>query len=187
MLDGNIVTGISSKKIKKHVNSSSELSPYYLCRHSSLEDVIEYLVANNTGKDHNIFEIQSLLLGHEKDREFYEQMITKTFKLGADAKLVNKCIPGLIPTFDVMLAPPIDKVKVKDNEWIYISRILNGCRCAFVGNKSMTRQGKEYKGLDHIIKDIRKIGYENYFIDGEFLYKNEEVLSDSEALKKEPQ
>lgn len=184
LLDGNIVTGISTKKINKKVTPSSELAPYYLCVHSTVEDVMKYLQENNTGKDEDIYEIQAFLSGHEEEREFYEQMITKTFRLGADAKLVNKCIPGLIPTFDVMLGTPIDKVKLKGNEWISISRKLNGTRCAFVGDKCMTRQGKEYKGLDHIIADIKKIGYTDHFIDGELLYKNDEGLSDSEAFQK---
>lgn len=184
LLDGNIVTGISTKKINKKVSPSSELAPYYLCASSIFEDVMEYLQKNNTGKDEDIYEVQSFLLSHEEDREFYEQMITKSFRLGADAKLVNKCIPGLIPTFDVMLGTPIDKVKLKGNEWISISRKLNGTRCAFVGDKCMTRQGKEYKGLDHIIKDLHSLGLKNCFVDGELLYKNEENLSDSEAFQK---
>lgn len=184
LLDGNIVTGISSKKIKKEVFPSSEMAPYYLSIHSTFEDVMNYLMKNNTGKDEDIYEIQAFLSGHEENRGFYEQMITKTFRLGADTKLVNKCIPGLIPTFDVMLGTPIDKVKLKGDEWISISRKLNGTRCAFIGDKCMTRQGKEYKGLDHIIKDIKAMGYSDFFIDGELLYKNEEGLSDSEAFQK---
>lgn len=184
LLDGNIITGISTKKIKKKVNPSSELSPYYLSVHSTFEDVMEYLQKNNTGKDEDIYEIQAFLSGHEENREFYEQMITKTFRLGADAKLVNKCISGLIPTFDVMLGTPIDKVKLKGDEWISISRKLNGTRCAFIGDKCMTRQGKEYKGLDHIIKDLHSLGLKNCFVDGELIYKNEEGLSDSEAFQK---
>ena len=184
LLDGNIVTGISTKKIRRKVTSSSELAPYYLSVHSTFEDVMKYLRKNNTGKDEDIYEVQSFLSGHEEDREFYEQMITKSFRLGADAKLVNKCIPGLIPTFDVMLGTPIDKVKLKGDEQIFISRKLNGTRCAFVGDKCMTRQGKEYKGLDHIIKDLHRLGLKNYFVDGELLYKNEEGMSDSEAFQK---
>ena len=81
LLDRNIVTGISTKKIKKKVKPSSELSPYYLCIHSTFKDVIDYLKDNNTGKDDDIYEIQVFLHGHEEDREFYEQMITKTFRL----------------------------------------------------------------------------------------------------------
>ena len=184
LLNGNVVTGISTKKINKMVSPSSELAPYHLCASSTFEDVMDYLEKNNTGKDEDIYEIQAFLFGHEQDREFYEQMITKTFRLGADAKLVNKCIPELISTFDVMLGTPIDKVKLKGNEWISISRKLNGTRCAFVGDKCMTRQGKEYKGLDHIIKDLHSLGLKNCFVDGELLYKNEEGLSDSEAFQK---
>lgn len=184
LLDGNIVTGISTKKIRKKVTPSSELAPYYLCVHSTFNDVMKYLQKNNTGKDEDIYEIQSFLSGHEENREFYEQMITKSFRLGADAKLINKCIPGLITTFDVMLGTPIDKIKLKGNEWISISRKLNGTRCAFVGDKCMTRQGKEYKGLDHIIRDLHSLGLKNCFVDGELLYKNEENLSDSEAFQK---
>ena len=184
LLDGNIVTGISTKKIKKKVKPSSKLTSHYLCVHSTFEDIMDYLKENNTGKDNNIYEIQAFLHRYEENRDFYEQMITKSFRLGADAKLINKCIPGLIPTFNVMLGTPIDKVKLKGNEWISISRKLNGCRCAFVGDKCMTRQGKEYKGLDHIIKDLRSLGLENYFLDGELLYKNKEGLSDSEAFQK---
>lgn len=184
LLDGNIVTGISTKKINKKVAPSSELALYYLCAHSTFEDVVDYLEKNNTGKDEDIYEIQAFLSGHKENRDFYEQMIAKTFRLGADAKLVNNCIPGLIPTFDVMLGTPIDKVKLKGDEWIAISRKLNGTRCAFIGDKCMTRQGKEYKGLDHIIRDLHRLGLRNCFVDGELIYKNKEGLSDSEAFQK---
>ena len=98
LLNGNINTGISNKKINKKVEPSSELAPYYLCRNSTFEEVMEYLKKNNTGTDADIYEIQCFLDGHEEDREFYEQMITKSFRLGADSKVINSVIPGLIPT-----------------------------------------------------------------------------------------
>lgn len=184
LLDKNVITGISSKKIKKEVKPSSELAPYYLCVHSTFEDVMDYLKENNTGKDDDIYEIQAFLYGQEEDRDFYEQLITKKFRLGADAKLVNKCIPGLIPTFDVMLGTPIEKCKIGTGKRIFISRKLNGTRCAFVGDKCMTREGKEYKGLEHIISDLHKLGLIDCFVDGELLYRNKEGLSDSEAFQK---
>jgi DNA ligase-1 len=120
----------------------------------------------------------------EEDKEFYSQMVTKKYRLGADAKLVNKCIPGLIPTFDVMLGTSIEKVKLKGDERIFISQKLNGTRCAFVGDKCMTRQGKEYIGLQHIIEDLQELVGTNMFVDGELVYKNKEGLSDSEAFQK---
>lgn len=185
LLDKNIVTGISTKKINKHVEPSSELAPYYLCRFSTFKDVINYLKKNNTGKDDDLYEIQAFLLGHEEDREFYEQMITKSFKLGADAKLVNKCIPKLIPTFDVMLGTSIEKCKIKDGIWFSLSQKLNGNRCIYYDGEFYTRQGKKYTGLEHIKKDIESIfNTKDYVFDGELVYKNLEGLSDSEAFQK---
>ena len=185
LLDGNIITGISDKKISKNVLPSSELAPYYLSAYSSFEDVIKYLEVNNTGKDDDIYEIQAFLSGQiVEDKEFYSQMITKKFRLGADSKLVNKCIPGLISTFDVMLGTSIEKVKLKGDEKIFISQKLNGTRCAFIGDKCMTRQGKEYIGLQHIIDDLKRFVGTHMFVDGELVYKNEEGLSDSEAFQK---
>ena len=179
LLDGNVVTGISSKKLNKDV---------FVLGHdncNTFEELMDYLTVNNTGCDYDIRTVRYFIENQpEEDREFYEQMITKSFRLGADSKVVNACIPNLIPTFDVQLGTSIEKVKLLGNEKIFISRKLNGTRTAFVGDKCMTRQGKEYKGLDHIISDLQKLVGKNTFVDGELLYKNKEGLSDSEAFQK---
>ncbi len=344
LLDGNVTTGIAEKKFDSITVQTSDWV------HNDIDSeflgLLNYIKQHNTGREEDVIHVQSwcCMMSNEV-KDFVRGLITKSIKLGADAKLVNKCIHGLIPTFDVMLGTPIDKVKLKGNEWISISRKLNGCfdgntyitmsdntkkkikdivigdevlsfnentkkiskqkvinvfdnglkdrsewmqietavergnlrdfiqvtknhkiftpdgwkeagtlykgdtiyikdydwtkcygeyklierkiekiilseelkfnhsserksnraydievennhtyfangyavhncRCAFVGNKCMTRQGKEYIGLDHIINDITKTGYENYFIDGELLYKNSEGLSDSESFQK---
>lgn len=189
LLDGNTVTGISNKKISK---PESKTSPQYKTVNlNTFEEVMDYLKEHNSGRDEDVANVKGFIYDHyiEDDYEFkfYVQMVTKKFRLGCDAKVVNKVIPGLIPTFDVMLGTPIDKCKLKGNEWISISRKLNGCRCAFIGDKFMTRQGKEYKGLQHIISELLEFNdgsYENMFLDGELLYKNNEGLSDSEAFQK---
>lgn len=184
LLDGNINTGISNKKINKKVAPSSELAPYYLCMNSEFEEVMDYLSKNNTGTDADIYEIQCFLDGHEEDREFYEQMITKSFKLGADKKVINSVIPGLIPTFEIQLGTSIEKCKLIDGTYISISHKMNGTRCVFLNGQMKSRQNKLYSGLDHIIEDIKKLGLEDFFIDGELVYKNEEGLSDSDAFQK---
>ena len=179
LLDGNVTTGISTAKIKKDIWLDS-----YVLKLDTFEDVMEYIKENNTGTDLNILTVQMFIrMQPEQDREFYEQMITKSFRLGADAKLINKCIPNLIPVFDVQLGTSIEKTKLNGNEKIFISRKLNGTRCAFIGNKCMTRQGKEYKGLDHIVADLQKLVGTDTFVDGELVYKNKEGLSDSAAFQ----
>ena len=177
LLDGNVITGLSAKKIKKKVIKSEYILPTF-------EDVMKYLAQNNTGTDNDISMIQAFLDGHEEDREFYEQMITKSFRLGADSKVVNACIPGLIPTFEIQLGTSIEKCKLVDGTYISISHKMNGTRCVFLNEQMKSRQNKLYNGLDHIITDIKKLGLEEFFIDGELVYKNEEGLSDSDAFQK---
>ena len=185
LLNGNINTGISNKKINKKVEPSSELAPYYLCMNSTFEEVMEYLKKNNTGTDADIYEIQCFLDGHEEDREFYEQMITKSFRLGADSKVINSVIPGLIPTWEVMLGTSIEHCKLPENTWFSLSQKLNGNRCTYYNGEFYTRQNKKYIGLNHIKADIDKIpNAKEYVFDGELIYKNNEGLSDSSAFQK---
>ena len=179
LLDGNVITGISDKKIAKEINGQTEIWNV-----TDFKELMKYLKKNNTGRDEDIGTVQWFLERQpEEHREFYSQMVTKSFRLGADAKLVNKCIPNLIPVFDVQLGTSIEKTKLNGDEKIFISRKLNGTRCAFIGNKCMTRQGKEYKGLDHIVADLQKLVGTDTFVDGELVYKNKEGLSDSAAFQ----
>lgn len=185
LLDGNINTGISNKKINKKVEPSSELAPYYLCMNSTFEKVMDYLSKNNTGTDADIYEIQCFLIGHEEDREFYEQMITKSFRLGADSKVVNSVIPDLIPTWDIQQAYPLsEKNEPKDGEWFALSQKLNGNNCSYYKGKLISRQGKEFIGLQHIIDDIEKLpNHENFFFNGELMRKNTDNISDDQNFQ----
>lgn len=183
LLDGNITTGIAEKKYDSLTAIADDFPHDDL--NTDFLKLLDYIKQHNTGRDEDIIQVQAWCCKLDEEiKNFTRGMITKSIKLGVDAKTVNKCISNLIPTFDVMLGTPIDKVKLKGNEWVSISRKLNGTRCAFVGDKCMTRQGKEYKGLDHIIKDLHSLGLKNCFVDGELLYKNKEGLSDSEAFQK---
>lgn len=183
LLDGNITTGIAEKKYDSITATTSDWVHCDIDKEFS--ELLDYIKTHNTGRDEDIIQVQAWCCNMRDDvKDFVRGIITKTYRLGADAKLVNKCIPGLIPTFDVQLGTSIEKVKLNGNEWISISRKLNGTRCAFIGDRCMTRQGKEYIGLDHIIKDLQQLVGTETFVDGELIYKNKEGLSDSEAFQK---
>lgn len=182
LLDKNFITGISTKKIKKNIASEPELVPHQLSRFSDFMDVINYLKKNNTGRDDDIYEMQAFLANHEEDREFYEQMITKTFRLGADAKLVNKCIPRLIPIWEVQLGSSYEKLKLKDGEWFSLSQKCNGNRASFYRGRLISRQGKEFTGMQHIISDLQQLRI-GWFYDGELIRKNIDNLSDGENFR----
>lgn len=186
LLDGNIVTGISNSKISKvDKNTIKDKATQKL---NTFEDVMDYLKEHNTGKDEDIANVKSFIYDHyiinDDQFIFYVQMVTKKYKLGVDSKTINKCIPGLIPTWDVQQAYPLsDKNKPKDGEWFALSQKLNGNNNGVIDNKNISRQGKEFTGLGHIISDINKLSFKNMFFNGELIRKNEDNLSDDENFQ----
>ena len=179
LLSPYILTGISTKKIDKKVK------PWIYTNDYSWSSVKSYLLSHNTGTDDDIAYIQDFIYYQPEDmQDFYKGLITKSIKLGCDAKIVNDVIPNLIPTFSVQLGTPREKCKIKTGEWFSLSQKLNGNRCVFVNGKMMSRQGKEFTGLDHILSDIKKIVDNSIVLDGELVGKNEEGLSDSANFQK---
>lgn len=194
VLDPMIVTGISSKKIKKDVNigyCEIESGDYFI------EDLLEYVKEHNTGTDNDIAYVQfvaSKIADQSADMydEIYEficNIITKSLRIGVDSTTANKIYgKKFIPKLEVMLGTSIENVKLSGNEYIYISQKLNGTRCFYYKGKLYSRQGKEFTGLDHIVDDIHKlesimnISKNEYIFDGELLLKDRSV-GDSEAFQ----
>ncbi len=184
LLDSNIVTGISDAKIRKvNKNTTKDKATVKL---NSFEEVMEYLKANSTGRDVDIANVKGFIYDHyivdDEEFMFYVQMVTKKYRLGADAKLVNKCIHGLIPTWDVQLGSSYEKLKLEKGEWFSLSQKLNGNRASFYKGKLISRQGKEFTGMQHIISDLEQLGI-GWFYDGELIRKNIDNLSDGENFR----
>lgn len=121
----------------------------------------------------------------EEVQEFAKQIITKKFRLGCDKKVVNSVIPRLIPSWDVQQAFPMSDANMpKKNEWFALSQKLNGNNAGYYKGKLISRQGKAFSGLDHIIEDIQKIpDYDNFFFNGELIRKNIDNLSDNDNFQ----
>lgn len=179
LLDGNVVTGISTAKIKKEIWLDR-----YVLRLDTFEEVMDYLAENNTGTDLNVLTVQMFIRANAEYRDFYEEMVTKKFRLGIDKKGVNKAIPNLIPTWDVQQAYPLDdKNMPKDGEWFALSQKLNGNNNGVLNGKCISRQGKEFIGMSHIIDDINKLSFKDMFFNGELIRKNEDNLPDDENFQ----
>lgn len=185
LLSPYILTGISTKKIKKKVKSAWEVV-------QSWEDMMSYFKFHNTGTDYDIATVQSFIQSRREDlREFYTGLITKSLKLGCDAKIINAVIPNLIPTFDVMLANKyFDKPKLVKGEY-YITEKLDGFRLATVIHndeiKFYSRQGQIVDGLIEIEEDMRVFCkahmIHDAFFDGELVAVNCESISSEENYK----
>lgn len=176
LLDGNITTGISKKKMQKKVS----IVPNAVI--NSLDEAMEYLKIHNTGTDLDIANVRKFINSIEEDYEIYEGIITKSLKLGCDAKTVNKAIPGLIEQWEVQLGSAFNKLKLRDGEWFSLSQKMNGNRASYYKGELISRQGKIFSGMDHIILDLETIDPEMFY-DGELIRKNIDGLSDGENFR----
>lgn len=175
LLSGDVVTGISDKKLNKEI-----LNNDYKFMTPTWKECMDYLKINNTGTDFDVMQMQTFIaIQDEADKEFYRQMITKTLRIGCDVKTINKVIVGLIPTWDVQQAYPLtEKNEPADGEWFALSQKLNGNNNGVLDEKCISRQGKEFTGMEHIIADINKLSFKDMFFNGELIRKNTDGISD---------
>ena len=181
LLNPFLITGISAKKISKE----TEKPPTR--QFETFPELMEYIFANNTGTDDVISNIRHFLSAQEPDmREFYASIITKSARIGCDIKSVNKAFgEEFIPQWEVQQAYSIEKSPLKEGEWFSLTEKLNGVRGTFFEGKIISRQGKEFTGLEHIIEDIGRLVPDsgNHVLDGELVRLNSEGLSDNENFR----
>lgn len=189
LFDNSVTTGLDIKKVNKQTNNCD----YYEFI-NSFTQLLDYVKEHNTGRDYDINTIQHtacLFSDNEQVLDFIYEVVTKSLRLGIDAKTINKVFGyEFIPTFDVQLGTPIEDVKLNGDEEIFISQKLNGTRCVYWRGDLWTRSGKKYTGCQHIINDIKRLCKEDFCIDSnEVVFDGELVLkscglSDSEAFQK---
>lgn len=166
LLDSNITTGLSKKKINKKVK-------VYENTYSDIRDMFDYVRMNNTGTDRDIGVVQGYINSLDEDmQDFVRGLFTKSLKCGADAKTVNKVIPGLIYTFEIMLGSKADLNKLPKGDK-FVTEKHDGCRCFIqIRNGKIimkSRQNKIFEGLIDIENSIKELGLNNICLDGELL------------------
>ena len=181
LIDPNCITGISKKKIDKVVKCEGKIV-------EDFSELIDYLSKNNTGSDRDIATVQIFLANVSGDHiQFYKDLITKSYRLGCNVKLVNAVIPELVPVWNVQLGSSYEKLKLKEGEWFSLSQKLNGCRASFYHDNLISRQGKQFNGMGHIVGEIHQLEKElnnmNLFLDGELIRKNADHVSDNENFR----
>jgi DNA ligase-1 len=181
LLNPFFVTGISEKKIRKVV--SVEKSVHF----HSFHELMTYVRKNHTGSDDVLANTQAYLDDVNPElRMFYIGIIAKTIRIGCDAKTVNDAFGyEFIPQWEVQQAYQIGKLKMNENEWFSLSQKLNGVRGTYFEGKLISRQGKEFAGLEHILGDIQRLipNSDEWVVDGELIRKNVEHISDNENFR----
>lgn len=176
-----IVTGLSTKKINKEVNIEiTSLIPL------NINDIIEYLTNNNTGRDEDIRFVQMFIELYSEHELFLKEFFSKTYKCGVTSKTLNKVIKNAVPEFGVLLAESYYVVKkMKDgtkkkvtildlNGILFIVTIkLDGMRIVAIKRKNKvefrSRTGQLIEGLVEIEKDFLNSDIPEGVYDGELL------------------
>ena len=122
------------------------------------------------------------------DDESIYKIIDKDLGIRAGAKVINKAIPNLIPTFSVALAKEYDSCDWEDG-W-YASRKLDGVRCLAVVNNEgecilYSRMGKELTTLNKVKTAIEATGIINVVFDGEICLVDEDGNEDFQGIMKQ--
>jgi len=120
-------------------------------------------------------------------------ILDKNLKTRTGADLINKAIPGCVPTFKVALANSYDKQKRKvnfDTQTWFASHKLDGVRCLAMVDENgqcnfYSRQGKTFDTLDTLRKEIESLELTNVVFDGEVCVVNDNGVEDFQGIMKE--
>lgn len=165
LLDTDIVTGLSTKKMNKNVRLVEN-------KYEDIREVFDYVIKHNTGTDTDIAIVKSFCKEQGECEEFCVGLFTKKLKIGVDVKGVNKAIPRLIQEFNIMLAESYSKCseRVEGKEFILTTKLDGSRICVIKNNDNIilkTRQNKLYEGLVEIEEDFKHLP--NGIYDGELL------------------
>ena len=115
-------------------------------------------------------------------------LFTRTLRPGVGATTFNKVKKNWIPVWEVQQAYVYDNVDVPEDEEFWLTQKLNGVRATYYRGNFYSRNGSEYKGLQHITKELDTIAnlHFGYVIDGELTLKREgeyKDINDNKAFR----
>lgn len=177
-----IVVGISRRKLSKDVEPMKDDSI------SSSKDLLEWLKLNNTGRDLALAKIRGFQAGLLPElSQLMEDIICKNIQIGVDTPTINKIWPGLIPTFNIMLAGKyFDNPEIVEGKEFTLTKKIDGGRIIAINEKDQvefyTRAGQRYEGLVDLEEEMEYLPRGVY--DGEITLLDSEGMDNKEQYKK---
>jgi DNA ligase-1 len=164
------------------------------CEYLDLFSLLDALDAREiTGHD-ALSKTRAYLDRNSQHASVFYQILDRNLETRATTTLINRVIPGLIPTFNVALAHDASKVKgvdLIDGTW-FVSRKLDGVRCIAIVREPgdvrfYSRNGKEFETLGRVKDEILRLGLSHCVLDGEICLENEEGSDDFQGILKQIQ
>ncbi len=181
---------VTSKNLKKRSDLVSPIGNQYGSIFTLLDTLNDRII---TGHD-AIAAVNRFILENRQYEELIYNIIDRNLKTRSTASMINKIIPGCVPTFDVALASTYDdktkkKVDFIKDDW-YLSRKLDGVRClAFFnewGEVSLySRSGKPFLTLENVKKELQSLDLQNVVMDGEICMVDKDGNEDFQSIIKE--
>lgn len=176
------ITGISEGKLYKEVSMVVQGV-------TSMYELMDYLLAHNTGKDEDIAVIQQYKDTLDIDYyEIFDSVVTKSLSLGVDTLSINKCMGDLIPVFNVQLANKyFDKPEVVEGKSFALTTKIDGGRIIAIKENGKvtfyTRQGQVYEGLVDLEQEMLEKLPDNICLDGEITLLDKGNLTSKDQYK----
>jgi DNA ligase 1 len=133
--------------------------------------------------------VNGFVSNHREYEDLIWNIIDRNLKTRSTISMINKVIPGLIPTFDVALASKYEpkNCNFENEEWL-ASRKLDGVRCVIrkEGNKinAFSRAGKEFLTLQKVLDDVSTIPGD-FVLDGEICMMDKDGNEDFQGIMKQ--
>ena len=158
----------------------------------TLFDLLDDLAARKlTGHDAIRAVYAYIYSAGESHKDLILSIINKDLQTRANATLINKVIPKLIPTFDVALANTLEsvnpnKVNVFDGNWS-VSRKLDGVRCICITDENglatfYTREGNKINTVNKLKEVVDIHHLPNIVFDGELCLIDEAGNEDFQGI-----
>jgi len=181
---------VTSKNLKKRSDLVSPIGNQYGSILTLLDTLNDRII---TGHD-AIAAVNRFILENRQYEELIYNIIDRNLKTRSTTSMINKVVPGLVPTFDVALAATYDektkkKVDLDVDDW-YLSRKLDGVRClAFFDNFGTvtfkSRSGKPFDTLGNVAQELEKLKLYNIVMDGEICIVDANGDEDFQSIIKE--
>ena len=181
---------VTSKNLKKRSDLVSPIGNQYGSIFTLLDTLNDRVI---TGHD-AIAAVNRFILENRQHEELIYNIFDRNLKTRSTTSMINKVVPGLVPTFDVALAATYDektkkKVDLDVDDW-YLSRKLDGVRClAFFDNFGnvtfKSRSGKPFDTLGKVAHELEKLNLYNTVMDGEICIVDENGDEDFQSIIKE--
>lgn len=177
-----IVNGISKNKLSKKFDSlpDSELSS---------RQVLEAIAGMRTGSDDAIKLVLAFMAKLPDElKDLFSRIVFKNLPLGIGTLTINRIMPGLIPTFNVMLAAKYEAhAEYVNGAEFTLTRKIDGSRIVMLKENGVvqfyTRAGQLYEGLVELEEEALSSLPDNIMLDGEITLADATGIDSAEQYK----